>query len=97
MNFLWTDECLFSEVGAISTHNDHYWSNTNPYFVHEIHHQRKFSDSVWCGIWNGKLIGPVFYDRTLSGLKYVQLILNCSYRFNGNDFIIIPKKYLSSK
>ena len=25
----------------------------------------------------GKLIGPVFYDETLTSLKYVKLILNC--------------------
>lgn len=75
-NIMWTDECLFTENGSINIHNDHYWNNTKPFYVQEIHHQRKFSVSVWCGIWNGQLIGPVFYDGTLTGTKYLQLILN---------------------
>lgn len=75
-NIMWTDECLFTENGHINAHNDHYWNDTKPSFVQEIHHQRKFSVSVWCGIWNGKLIGPVFYEGTLTAIKYLQLILN---------------------
>ena len=65
------------EDGAINTQDNHYWSNTDSYFVREIHHQRKFSASVWCGILNEKLIGPIFYDGTLTCFKCVQLIYYC--------------------
>ena len=74
-NILWTDECLFTEDGAINSRNDHYWNNTNPFFVREIHHQQRFSVSVWCGIWNNVLVGPVFYQGTLTGDRYHDLIL----------------------
>ena len=32
--------------------------------------------SVRCGIWNGQLTGPVFYERTLTTMKYIELTLN---------------------
>lgn len=75
-NILWTDECCFTEDGTINTKNDHYWNDKNPFFARETHHQQKFSVSVWCGIWNGKLVGPVFYEGNLTQERYLRIILN---------------------
>ncbi len=31
--------------------------------------------NVWCGIHNGSIIGPVFYDGILGGIRYCDIIL----------------------
>ena len=64
------------ENGEINIHNDHYWNNTKPYYVQEMHPQEKYSVSVWCGISNGQFIGPMFYEETLTATKYITLILH---------------------
>ena len=61
------------ENREINTHNNNYWYNTKPYYMQEMHH--KNSVSVCCGIWN-ELIGPVFYEGTLTATKCIELILN---------------------
>ncbi|GBM40957.1 hypothetical protein AVEN_250289-1 [Araneus ventricosus] len=32
------------------------------------------SKYLWCGIFNDRLIGPVFYERTLMGQRYLDLL-----------------------
>jgi hypothetical protein len=34
------------------------------------------SINVWCGILNNKLIGPYFYDGTLTGERYLDFLEN---------------------
>ena len=46
------------------------------HYLQEMHLQNKFPVSMWCGIWNGQLIGPVFYEETLTATKYIENILN---------------------
>jgi hypothetical protein len=31
---------------------------------------------VWCGLIGGKLIGPYFYDGTLTGRRYLDFLAN---------------------
>jgi len=35
--------------------------------MHETQHQVKWNINVWCGILNGQIIGPYFYDGNLTG------------------------------
>lgn len=75
-NIIWTDECCFKQDGCINPQNEHFWSDTNPLAVHDIHHQKQFSVNVWCGIFRNRLLGPILYDGTLTGDRYLNEILN---------------------
>lgn len=36
----------------------------------------QFAINVWCAIYDNKIIDPVFYDGTLMGTQYLQLLQN---------------------
>jgi hypothetical protein len=73
-NILWTDECTFSRTGVVNRQNTHFWSLQNPHVIRPNKHQVRWSVNVWCGIWKGSLVGPFFFDNTLTGKKYVDLL-----------------------
>jgi hypothetical protein len=74
-NILWTDESQFTRDGVVNTHNAHYWSVENPHWLRETRHQVNWRVNVWCGILGDRIIGPVFYQGTLNGGRYRQMIL----------------------
>lgn len=73
---LWTDEATFSGNGKVNLHNSHYWSKTNPHWQREVSYQNRWSLNVWCGILNGRIIGPFFFERRLSGENYLEFLIN---------------------
>uniref|UniRef100_A0A1E1XN60 Putative transposable element n=1 Tax=Amblyomma sculptum TaxID=1581419 RepID=A0A1E1XN60_AMBSC len=72
---IWSDEASFSRNSQVNLHNAHYWSDSNPYWVLQTQHQYQWSFSVWCGLFDGSLIGPVFFDQTLTADRYTNDIL----------------------
>ena len=64
---LWTDESEFCNNGIMNRRNSHFWSEENPQWMHETQHQIRWKINVWCGILNGRIIGPYFYDGNLTG------------------------------
>ncbi|GBN30196.1 hypothetical protein AVEN_263065-1, partial [Araneus ventricosus] len=52
--------------------NVHTWSLENPTYAVEVRHQLSWSINVWCGIFNDRLIGPVFYEGTLTEQRYLE-------------------------
>lgn len=73
---LWSDESRFHNNGIVNRHNCHYWSAENPRWVRETHFQTIWGINVWCGLFNGRLIGPYFYDGTLTGNRYLDFLQN---------------------
>ncbi|XP_076634364.1 uncharacterized protein LOC143348242, partial [Colletes latitarsis] len=73
-NVLFTDEATFSNHGSINLRNAHYWSVGNLHWLREVDHQRQWSVNVWCGILNGKVIGPYFITGTMTGQKYSEFL-----------------------
>lgn len=73
-DILWTDECTFSRIGVINKQNTHFWSLENPRHIRPNKHQVRWSVNVWCGIWKGALVGPFFFEGTLKGNDYVNLL-----------------------
>ncbi|XP_058796768.1 uncharacterized protein LOC131667396 [Phymastichus coffea] len=71
---LFSDEAKFQSDGELNRHNCHYWSNENPHWHRTVNHQRRWSLMVWCGIINGYLIGPYFFEENVNGNSYLQLI-----------------------
>ena len=73
-NVLCTDESQFTRDGIVNRHNQHFWAGTNPHWTRATHHQVRWSTNVWCGIWRNTLVGPIFYQGTLNGGRYLELL-----------------------
>lgn len=71
---LWTDEATFSSTGGVNLHNMHYWSEQNPHWMRQVEHQNRWSLNVWCGIVEGKIIGPHFFDQILNGARFLEFL-----------------------
>lgn len=71
---LWTDESNFSNSGMYNRKNHHYWSRENLLLVHPTTPQVRFSFNVWCGLIGSRIVGPFFYEGTLTGGRYVELM-----------------------
>lgn len=50
-------------------------SDQNPYWFGKSRHQYQWSFSVSCGVHDSKIIGPLFFNNTLTGRRYVSEIL----------------------
>ena len=78
---LWTDESNFSNSGMYNRKNRHYWSRENLLLVHPRGPQVRFSFNVWCGIINSRIVGPFFYEGTLTGERYVEFMTEIMNNF----------------
>ena len=54
--------------------NSHYWALENLSWGESVRHQLRWSINTWCGVWKNRLVGPVFYEGTLTGHRYLQLL-----------------------
>lgn len=75
-SILFTDEATFSSNGVVSSQNCRWWSDVNPGFVIECKDQYSFKTNVWCGIYNGRLIGPYFFRQNLNSERYLNFLEN---------------------
>lgn len=71
---MFSDEATFQSTGVLNRHNCHFWSPVNPHWMREVDHQHRWSLNVWCGIVNGYLIGPYFFEGNVDGPTYLHLI-----------------------
>ncbi|XP_066153268.1 uncharacterized protein [Euwallacea fornicatus] len=71
---LWSDEATFKSNGQLNLHNSHYWSEKNPRWMREVDHQYRWTLNVWCGIVEGKIIGPYFFEQPLNGERYMEFL-----------------------
>lgn len=75
-DILWTDESTFTRSGIVNKHNVHYWDLEKPHIARTVRHQVRWSTNVWCGIWGTQIVGPIFYDGTLTGDRYLHQLQN---------------------
>lgn len=75
-NILLTGEAHFSRNAQINLHDAHYWSSQIPHWVLRTKNQYQWSFNVWCGMRGGVLIGPVFFNGSLTGKRYLEEILH---------------------
>ena len=71
-NVLWTDEATFKLNGHVNRHNCVYWSEENP----NITISREVNAPgvcCWAGISSERIIGPFFFDTTVSKDSYLAL------------------------
>ena len=70
---LFSDEAHFHLSGEVNRHNCVYWSTENPqHFTTSPLYSPKLT--VWMGVWKGGLIGPYFFEGTVSGASYLQML-----------------------
>ncbi len=88
---IFTDEAAFSMEGVVNTQNTRHWSIEAPEgYVYEKSIRRE-KVSVWAGVCgNGNVLGPFFYDATLTGDIYLEmledLIIPSIQEVYGNGF-----------
>ena len=69
-----TDEAAFAMDGSVNTQNTCFWSENLPegnFFERSIRREKL---SLWTGVCgNGCVIGPFFYEGTLTAIKYEEM------------------------
>lgn len=73
---MFSDEATFKNTGELNRHNSHYWSNVNPHWQRGVDHQHRWSINVWCGILNGYLIGPYFFEENVNSNNFLAFLRN---------------------
>lgn len=68
---VWTDEAAFKLSGHVNRHNCVYWSDKNPHFTIATELNQP-GIIVWAGISSAGIVGPVFFEGTVSGEKYLE-------------------------
>ena len=72
---VWTDEATFKLLGHINRHNCVYWSETNFHFTITSQLSQP-GITVWAGISFDGIVGPQFFDRTVTGERYLDKLRN---------------------
>lgn len=70
-----TDECTFFLNQHPNTQNTRYWATENPHVYVDTHTQYRQKINVWAGILGNNIIGPFFVNETLTGERYLQLLM----------------------
>lgn len=73
---MFSDESTFNNRGQTIRWNFRYWSDQNPHWVRQIDHQHRWSLNVWCGIVNGQIIGPYFFEGNVNAARYLDFLQN---------------------
>lgn len=70
---LWSDESQFTLNGVINRHNSCYWAYSNPHEIFQVGTSKQ-GLMVWCGMTSGGLIGPYFFDGSVTGESYLEML-----------------------
>lgn len=73
---LFSDEASFYLNGLVNRQNYRYWSDNNPCWAEDRRGQINPKVNVWCGIFNNRVIGPVFIEGNLTATRYLTLLRN---------------------
>lgn len=74
----WSDESTFKLNGEVNRHNCVYWSAVNPHASNEMSIKSP-GLCVWAAISRKGVIGPYFFDGSVTGDKYHQMLENFFY------------------
>lgn len=73
---LFSDEATFYLHGTVNRQNCRYWSRINPHWMMEAHTQRPQKLNVWAGVIGDHIVGPFFFNETLTGQRYLDFLRN---------------------
>lgn len=73
----WTDESSFSTAGIFNRKNRRSWENKHnrQRKVKQIKKSGRKSIKIWCGIFQNRVVGPLFFNYKLTGRTYLTRIL----------------------
>ena len=71
---IFSDESCFEMEGIPNKQGVRFWHPVNPHAMVAVNHQNRAKVTVWAAIWGNKLIGPFFFDGTVNGTKYLELL-----------------------
>ena len=57
-SILFSDEAIFYLNGQVNRHDMRYWSELNPNWNEENHHQTNPKIMLWTKIWKQEMVGP---------------------------------------
>nr|CAI5859661.1 unnamed protein product [Callosobruchus analis] len=57
----------------VNRHSSHYWPAENPKWLIETRFRGNLGVNIWCGLFNGRLIGPYFCSGALTGERCLNL------------------------
>lgn len=63
---LWTDESSFTREGIFNVHNEHKYSEDNPFVYREGNFQRRFKINICAGVVGDRIIGPYMLPRNFN-------------------------------
>jgi hypothetical protein len=72
---IFSDEAMFYLNGQVNRQTTRYWCNANPYWAVDSNTQSDPRVMVWCGIWGDRIIGPFFFDNSVNGHTYLELLM----------------------
>ncbi|XP_076659903.1 uncharacterized protein LOC143363191 [Halictus rubicundus] len=73
---LFSDEATFMNSGHVNRHNLHYWAVENPNWMRCVPFQHRWSLNVWCGLIGDFVIGPYFFQETVTSASYCDFLKN---------------------
>lgn len=72
---IWSDESKFMLSGVVNRHNCCYWAYSNPEIKIPVKNSR-MGITVWCGLSSKGIIGPYFFEDTVTGESYLEMLEN---------------------
>ena len=70
---IWSDEAMFKLNGHVNRHNSVYCYSANPHVIIEKEVNVP-GVMVWAGIWSKGIIGPFFFEGTVDGSSYHDML-----------------------
>lgn len=71
---LWSDESRFTNNGWFNRNVHYRWTQENNHLHRETNFQERFGINVWLGVLHTKIIGPYFFENTLTADRYLQFL-----------------------
>jgi len=94
MKIVWFDKAQFKLNGTVNRHNCVYWAQENLH-VHVYKAVNLPGVNVWCGLSARGLIGPFFFEGTVTGKAYLEMrrssILPAIHALYENSDIFYPQ------
>ena len=70
---LWSDESQFMLNGTVNRHNCCSWAPSNPHEQIPVSNS-KLGVMVWCGMTSAGLVGPYFFEDSVTGESYLDML-----------------------
>lgn len=70
-----SDEAHFWLNGHVNKQNHHFWARENPH-IFETTTLKPEKLTVWCAISEVGIVGPYFFDQTVNGPRYLEMLTN---------------------